>query len=50
VDAIGRELKVSRIESQQQKSEISLAGIKAGIYFLQIETIKGVLIRELVVR
>jgi hypothetical protein len=50
LDAVGRTLKIDRLTNQQQKSELSLAGIKAGIYFLQIQTTKGVLIRKLIVR
>jgi hypothetical protein len=50
LDAMGRTLKIDRFTSQQRKSEISLGGIKAGIYILHIETSKGVLIRKLIVR
>jgi hypothetical protein len=49
-DAIGRILKSNIHTNQEQRSEISLTGVRAGIYFLYIETEKGTIVKKLIVR
>ncbi|MDO1451230.1 PQQ-binding-like beta-propeller repeat protein [Rhodocytophaga aerolata] len=50
LDPIGRTLIIHDFTSIDQKKEIVLSGIKAGIYMLYIETQKGMVVKKLTIR
>ncbi len=49
-DALGRPSRIIQTEAPQERIEISLEGLSAGIYFLQGTTDLGVLLEEVVVK